>query len=233
MHRKKIFLVEDEEDLVEILNFNLERAGFEVNYTSNGEKALNYLKNNTPDLILLDWMLPGLSGLDICRIIKENEAIKRIPVIMLTAKSQDSNIVAGFENGADDYITKPFSPKVLLARIKKILIRHSEEIGLNNCVVYFDEIKIHPERHQVLLGGIEVHLTLSEFKLLYHLARKPGWVYSRDQIIDTIRGQNYAITDRAIDVLIVGLRKKMGNYGKLIETVRGVGYRFSEKNNAS
>ena len=114
MHRKKIFLVEDEEDLVEILNFNLERAGFEVNYTSNGEKALNYLKNNTPDLILLDWMLPGLSGLDICRIIKENEAIKRIPVIMLTAKSQDSNIVAGFENGADDYITKPFSPKVCL-----------------------------------------------------------------------------------------------------------------------
>ena len=229
MHRKKIFLVEDEEDLVEILNFNLERAGFEVNYTSNGEKALNYLKNNTPDLILLDWMLPGLSGLNICRIIKENEAIKRIPVIMLTAKSQDSNIVAGFENGADDYVTKPFSPKVLLARIKKILIRHSEEIGLNNCVVYFDEIKIHPERHQVLLGGIEVHLTPSEIKLLYHLARKPGWVYSRDQIIDTIRGQNYAITDRAIDVLIVGLRKKMGNYGKLIETVRGVGYRFSEK----
>ena len=229
MHRKKIFLVEDEEDLVEILNFNLERAGFQVNYTSNGEKALNYLKNNTPDLILLDWMLPGLSGLDICRIIKENEAIKRIPVIMLTAKSQDANIVAGVENGADDYVSKPFSPKVLLARMKKILIRHSEEIGLNNCVVYFDEIKIHPERHQVLLGGIEVHLTPSEFKLLYHLARKPGCVYSRDQIIDTIRGQNYAITDRAIDVLIVGLRKKMGNYGKLIETVRGVGYRFSEK----
>ena len=182
------------------------------------------------DLIVLDIMMPGKSGLQFLKEIRVNS---RMPVLMLTAMSSTENRINGLENGADDYITKPFSPKVLLARIKKILIRHSEEIGLNNCVTYFDEIKIHPERHQVLLGGIEVHLTPSEFKLLYHLARKPGWVYSRDQIIDTIRGQNYAITDRAIDVLIVGLRKKMGNYGKLIETVRGVGYRFSEKNNAS
>ena len=174
-------------------------------------------------------MLPGINGLDLCRIFKQNDRTKAIPVIMLTAKSEDADIVAGLEMGAEDYITKPFSPRVLVARVRTILRRRESGVKDDSSVIQVEGMQIHPGRHEVTMGENVVDLTPSEFRILHYLARRPGWVYSRDQIIDAIRGHGYVVTDRAIDVQVVGLRKKLGDYGKLIETVRGIGYRFRDR----
>ena len=174
-------------------------------------------------------MLPGINGLDLCRIFKQNDRTKAIPVIMLTAKSEDADIVAGLEMGAEDYITKPFSPRVLLARVRTVLRRRETGVKDDSSVIHLEGMQIHPGRHEVTMGENVVDLTPSEFRILHYLARRPGWVYSRDQIIDAIRGHGYMVTDRAIDVQVVGLRKKLGDYGKFIETVRGIGYRFRDR----
>ena len=222
-------MVEDEEDIMEVIRFNLEKEGYEVHQALSGEKALQVIENNLPSLVLLDLMLPGINGLDLCRIFKQNDRTKAIPVIMLTAKSEDADIVAGLEMGAEDYITKPFSPRVLLARVRTVLRRRETGVKDDSSVIQVEGMQIHPGRHEVTKGDNAVDLTPSEFRILHYLARRPGWVYSRDQIIDAIRGHGYVVTDRAIDVQVVGLRKKLGDYGKFIETVRGIGYRFRDR----
>ena len=229
MSRQSVLVVEDEEDIMEVIRFNLEKEGYEVNQALSGEKALQVIENNLPSLVLLDLMLPGINGLDLCRIFKQNDRTKAIPVIMLTAKSEDADIVAGLEMGAEDYITKPFSPRVLVARVRTILRRRESGLKDDSSVIQVEGMQIHPGRHEVTMGDNAVDLTPSEFRILHYLARRPGWVYSRDQIIDAIRGHGYVVTDRAIDVQVVGLRKKLGDYGKLIETVRGIGYRFRDR----
>ena len=229
MSRQSVLVVEDEEDIMEVIRFNLEKEGYEVHQALSGEKALQVIENNLPSLVLLDLMLPGINGIDLCRIFKQNDRTKAIPVIMLTAKSEDADIVAGLEMGAEDYITKPFSPRVLVARVRTILRRRESGVKDDSSVIQVEGMQIHPGRHEVTMGDNVVDLTPSEFRILHYLARRPGWVYSRDQIIDAIRGHGYVVTDRAIDVQVVGLRKKLGDYGKLIETVRGIGYRFRDR----
>ena len=229
MSRQSVLVVEDEEDIMEVIRFNLEKEGYEVNHALSGEKALQLIEKKLPTLVLLDLMLPGINGLDLCRILKQNDRTKGIPVIMLTAKSEDADIVAGLEMGAEDYITKPFSPRVLLARVRTVLRRRETGVKDDSSVIQVEGMQIHPGRHEVTMGENVVDLTPSEFRILHYLARRPGWVYSRAQIIDAIRGHGYVVTDRAIDVQVVGLRKKLGDYGKFIETVRGIGYRFRDR----
>ena len=180
------------------------------------------------DLILLDLMLPGINGIEVCKHLKSDSVTQNIPVIMLTARGEDSDIVAGLENGADDYITKPFSTKILISRIKAVLRRNSKLFFDQNQVIKIHNMVIHPDKHELLIDDIPVKLTATEFKALYFLASSPGWTFTRNQILEIIRGDKYDITDRAVDVLIVGLRKRLNACSDCIETVRGVGYRFKE-----
>jgi two-component system alkaline phosphatase synthesis response regulator PhoP len=213
--KKHILVVDDEEDILELVEYNLRKAGFEVSTLASGSPVIAVTREKLPDLIVLDLMLPGLDGHELCSLLRNDPKTRAIPIVMLTAKSQETDVVVGLDLGADDYITKPFSPKVLVARVQAVLRR----IG---------DLLIHPGRHEVTIGGKSIDLTFTEFRVLHCLARRPGWVYSRAQIVDAVRGEGYAVTDRAVDVQIVGLRKKLGEYGKLIETVRGVGYRFKD-----
>lgn len=231
MPGQKILIIEDEEDILELIRYNLEKEGFQAVCAAEGGKGLHLAQAETPDLILLDLMLPEVSGHEICKRLKADSGTRDIPIIMVTAKGEESDIVKGLESGADDYITKPFSPRVLIARVKTVLRRRGDSAsegnvqGSNNSL-RVGELDIHPGRHEVRAGGSLVELTYSEFSTLYLLARRPGWVYTRQQIVEGIRGEEYPVTDRSIDVIIVGLRKKLGIYGRHISTVRGVGYRF-------
>lgn len=229
MSKSTIVVVEDEEDIYEVVRYNLEKEGFHVHGAFSGEIAQQKIKVHQPDLVLLDLMLPGISGLDLCRKLKQQDDTRQIPIIMVTAKTEDSDIVAGLELGAEDYITKPFSPRVLIARVRSVLRRQKIGVIDESNIINFDGILINPGQHKVSINDTRLDLTPSEFRILHFLARRPGWVYTRDQIIDAVRGEGYAITDRAIDVQVVGLRKKMGEFGAWIETVRGIGYRFREK----
>ena len=229
MIKSTIVVVEDEEDIYEVVRYNLEKEGFHVHGAFSGEIAQQKIKVHQPDLVLLDLMLPGISGLDLCRKLKQQDDTRQIPIIMVTAKTEDSDIVAGLELGAEDYITKPFSPRVLIARVRSVLRRQKIGVIDESNIINFDGILINPGQHKVSINDTRLDLTPSEFRILHFLARRPGWVYTRDQIIDAVRGEGYAITDRAIDVQVVGLRKKMGEFGAWIETVRGIGYRFREK----
>ena len=228
MAREKILVIEDEEDIQELLKFNLVKEGFQVSVAGTGEKGLDAARNHRPDLILLDLMLPSLDGLEVCKLLKNDPHTEAIPVLMLTAKAEDSDIVTGLELGAEDYITKPFSPKVVTARVRNVLRRRRHEGGDDESSIKIRDLIIHPGRHEVLCKGKPVDLTYTEFRILQFLARRPGWVYTRQQIVDGTRGEDYAVTDRSVDVHIVSLRRKLGPAGKSIETVRGVGYRFQE-----
>jgi len=233
MVRQSVLVVEDEEDIRELVSYNLLKEGYQVAGVASGEDALVAVESKTPDLILLDIMLPGLDGLRVCRKLKDNPKFESIPIIMLTAKGEEPDIVAGLNMGADDYVTKPFSPKVLLARVQAVLRRAEVEHTVleeeqETEIVEIRDLMIHPGRHEVLVCGKPVEMTATEFKLLHFLAHRPGWVFTRQQILDGVHGDNYAITDRAVDVQIVGLRRKLGPVGSYIETVRGVGYRFKE-----
>jgi two-component system phosphate regulon response regulator PhoB len=226
--KKEIFVVEDEEGILELLRYNLTREGFAVSSAADGEDAVAAIPRKLPDLILLDLMLPGLDGLGVCRALKKNPKTAGIPIVMVTAKGEESDIVAGLELGADDYITKPFSMKVLVARVRTILRRKEERAADKNAVIRIHDLVINPGRHEVLVKGKPVEMTASELKILHYLTSRPGWVMTRQQIVDAVRGEDYAVTDRSVDVQIVGLRKKLGARAELIETVRGVGYRFKE-----
>ena len=228
MAKEKILVVDDEEDIIELLRFNLSREGFQVSSAASGEDALTLVRSEVPNLLLLDLMLPGMDGLEVTRRLKNNSNTKDIPIVMLTAKGEEPDIVAGLELGADDYVTKPFSPRVLVARVRAVLRRKVKELPEETSSFQVHDLVIHPGRHEVLVDGESVELTFTEFAILNHLARRPGWVFTRYQIVDAVRGTDYPVTDRSVDVQIVGLRKKLGPAGKYIETVRGVGYRFKE-----
>ena len=229
-----VLIVEDEEDIRELVSYHLLKEGYQVASVASGEEALSVAETQTPDLILLDVMLPGVDGLTVCQRLRASPKTADVAIMMLTAKSEEADVVRGLNLGATDYVTKPFSPKVLLARVRAVLRRkltvatvEEEDDGCDE-VIEMHGMVIHPGRHEVRVGGNPVTLSSTEFRVLYFLAGRPGWVFSRQQILDGVHGDNYAITDRAVDVQIVGLRKKLGEAGKYIETVRGVGYRFKE-----
>ncbi len=237
--KKFVLIVEDEEDIRELVSYHLLKEGYKVASVTSGEEALAIVETQLPDLIVLDVMLPGMDGFAVCQRLRESRATAEVAVMMLTAKSEEADIVRGLNQGATDYVTKPFSPRVLLARVRAALRRRqasvtsieaepADDIGEEEELINIHELIIHPGRHDVRINGVPVSLSSTEFRILYYLAGRPGWVFSRQQILDGVHGDNYAITDRAVDVQIVGLRKKLGDAGKYIETVRGVGYRFKE-----
>jgi two-component system alkaline phosphatase synthesis response regulator PhoP len=228
MSKEKILVVDDEEDILELVRYNLARDGYSVTCAASGEEALKASASEPVDLIILDLMLPGIDGLEVTRRLRERSGTKGTPIIMLTAKGEEADIVAGLELGADDYVTKPFSPRILIARVKAVLRRRSGEPEVESDVLTIRELSIHTGRRHVTAKGRSLELTYTEFQVLYFLARRPGWVFTRSQIVDAVRGDDYPVTDRSVDVQIVGLRKKLGPMGKYIETVRGVGYRFIE-----
>ena len=230
MEKIKILVVEDEAPIQELLQFNLERSKYRVKVVDSGEEALAEAVKYRPDLILLDIMLPGADGLEVCKQLKSNPKTERIPIIMLTALCEEADIVTGLELGADDYITKPFSPRVLLARVKAALRRNeTEKPDAAGELISAHNITIDAARHKVEVDGADVVLTFTEFKVLQLLAGQPGRVFTRYQIVDAVHGDDYPVTDRSVDVQIVGLRKKLGDAGTYIETVRGIGYRFKEE----
>lgn len=229
MQKEKILVVDDEEDILELVRHNLAREGYQVICAASGEKAVAKARSDKPDLIVLDLMLPGIDGLQVARNLKDDAGTRSIPIIMLTAKGEEADVVTGLELGADDYITKPFSPRVLLARIRAVIRRHDKKIENDGSIMQIYEITIHPGRRIVMVNSEPVEMTYTEFQVLYYLAKRPGWVFTRSQIVDAVRGSDYPVTDRSVDVQIVGLRKKLGICGDYIETVRGVGYRFKEK----
>ena len=228
MAKETILVVDDEEDILELVRHHLKREGYAVQCADSGEKALTAARTGPVDLIILDLMLPGIDGLEVTRQLKNAPQTKHIPILMLTAKGEESDVVTGLELGADDYVTKPFSPRILIARTRAIMRRGSREALDETAVIRVHDIEIHPGRRIVMLQGEPVTLTYTEFQVLSILARRPGWVFTRSQIVDMVRGDDYPVTDRSVDVQIVGLRKKLGRFGDTIETVRGVGYRFKE-----
>ena len=229
--KHKILVIEDEDDIRELIAFNLELNNMKVLKAKNGEEGIEISEKEHPDIIILDLMLPGIDGFEVCRHLKKNPATRDITVIMLTARAEDPDIVTGLEIGADDYITKPFSPRILVARINATLRRKnnggSELSSLMQIKVH--SIVIDIPRHEVYLNGELVNLSVTEFEILKFLASNPGWVFSRNQIIDSVKGVNSPITLRSVDVQILGLRKKLGAYGRFIETIRGVGYRMQSE----
>ena len=229
MAKETILVVDDEEDILELVRYNLAREGYQVICAISGEKALEKAKNENLDLMILDLMLTGIDGLEVARRLKQKEKTSHIPIIMLTAKGEEADIVAGLELGADDYVTKPFSPRILMARVKAVLRRQTAEEENPEEIIHIHQLAIDPRRRHVLVGSKSIDLTFSEFQILYFLAKRPGWVFTRSQIVDAVRGDDYPVTDRSVDVQVVGLRKKLDTFAHYIETVRGVGYRFKEK----
>ena len=228
MSQEKILVIDDEEDILELVRFNLERENYNVLTAISGEEGFALARSKMPDLVILDLMLPGINGLEVLRRLKDTNETSDTKVIMLTAKGEETDIVIGLEMGADDYITKPFSPRVLLARVKAAL-RSKEASIAEMDVIHMYNMVIHPGKREVLIDNKPVSLTFTEFEILCLLAKKPGWVFTRSQIMDAVRGEDYFVTDRSVDVQIVGLRKKLGGAGRNIETIRGVGYRFKGK----
>jgi two-component system alkaline phosphatase synthesis response regulator PhoP len=227
MPKENILIVDDEEDVLELVRYNLDKSGYKILTATTGEDALAKARAKLPNLMILDLMLPGIDGLEVCRKLKGDSKTANIPIIMLTAKGEEADIVTGLELGADDYVTKPFSPKVLVARVRRILHR-SIARDLEKAPVKIHDLIIDPARRQVLVKNKLVDLTFTEFNILYTLAKRPGLVFTRYQIVDALHGDDYLVTDRAVDVQIVGLRKKLGPCSKYVETVRGVGYRFKD-----
>jgi len=228
MAHEKILVVEDEPEILELVRYSLEKQGHRVSCAASGEEALRMVRAEVPDLIVLDLMLPGMDGMEVCRNLKRQSATETVPIVMLTAKGEEADVVAGLEMGADDYVTKPFSPRVLVARLRAVLRRKAAEPVAETAAIRINDVVIDPGRHEVLVRGKPVELTATEFRVLHVLAQRPGWVFTRYQIAGSIHGGDLVVTDRSIDVQIVGLRKKLGSAGHYIETVRGVGYRLKE-----
>jgi two-component system alkaline phosphatase synthesis response regulator PhoP len=228
MPKEHILVVDDEEDILELVRYNLSKEGYAVQCVTSGEEGLKLSLSTPPDLVILDLMLPGVDGLDVCKTLKQDSRTKDIPVIMLSARGEEADIVSGLEIGADDYVVKPFSPRVLSARVKNALRKSKPQDTQHATKIEYGPFTISPARHEVLVEGQSIDLTASEFKLLVLVTREPGRVFTRSQIVDAVHGEDYPVTDRSVDVLIVGVRKKLGNAGELIETVRGVGYRMKD-----
>ena len=222
----KIYIVEDEPDLKDALTFNFENEGFKVNSFSDGESCLKEIKRKKPDLVILDLMLPGISGLDICREIRASDTFNDIAVIMLTAKGEEIDRIVGFELGADDYVTKPFSVRELILRVKVILKKQSE-MSANEKTIEYGPILMNLDAHNVTVDGKDIILTALEFKLLKHLLKRRGRVQTRDQLLADVWGLSSEVTTRTVDTHIKRLREKLDKTGNLIQTIRGVGYRFN------
>ncbi|MCX7784607.1 MAG: response regulator transcription factor [candidate division WOR-3 bacterium] len=225
---KLIAVVDDEEDIVDLITHHLEKEKFKVEPFYDGEALLEYVKKTKPNLIILDLMLPGIDGLEVCKFLKKEESTSSIPIIMLTAKSTEADKVLGLELGADDYITKPFSLRELVARVKSVL-RRFESKQLQAKIVEIDDLMIDLSKYLVTINKKKINLTTTEFKLLSALISRPGWVFSRQQLLDEIWEYDRVVLDRTIDVHIRNLRKKLGKYGKYIKSMRGVGYKFEKE----
>ena len=224
-----MLIVDDESDIVEFVQYNLRKEMYETLTASDGPKALQAARQHRPDLILLDLMLPGIDGLEVCRALKSGRDTAHIPIIMLTAKGEETDVVTGLEIGADDYVAKPFSMRLLLARMKAVLRRVAAADDKRPVsVLQLHDLRIDDDRHEVKLKDQTLPLTLTEYKLLRFLAQYPGRVFTRTQILNNIQDEHVIVIDRAIDVHVAALRKKLGDAGKLVETVRGVGYRFRD-----
>jgi len=228
MNIERIIVVEDDADIRELISYNLGKEGYKVEAVANGAEGLQRAREEPPKMILLDLMLPDIDGLEVCRRLKRTAELAGVPVIMVTAKGEEPDIVAGLELGADDYITKPFSPRVLIARVKAVLRRPRGQSEESAEVLRVHNIEIHPGRYEAYVDDNPTNVTVTEFKVLHVLMRQPGWVLTRYQIADAVHGEAYVVNDRSIDVQIAGLRKKLGAAGEYIETVRGVGYRFKQ-----
>jgi DNA-binding response OmpR family regulator len=226
MGKHKILIIEDDRDIVEMLDYNLKEEGYDTISALNGEEGIALAGNERPDLIILDIMLPIMDGFEVCRTLKKDDRVAHIPIIILSAKSQETDKVVGLELGADDYVTKPFSPRELIARARAILRRGREEHVSNR--IQRGQITIDRTRHKVTVGGKEISLTLTEFKLLELMARRPGVVFSRALILDAVAGQDTIVCDRTVDAHVKSLRQKLGRAKDYIETIRGAGYRFKE-----
>ncbi len=228
MPKKTVLTIDDEKDLIELVRYNLEKEGFRVRGALDGETGLAMALQEKPDVVLVDLMLPGIDGLEVCRRLRADSRTAGIPLIMLTAKSGESDRVVGLELGADDYVTKPFSARELTARIRALL-RRSESLHEPPAILRRGDLAIDIERRAVSCGDRVIELTATEFRLLYFLASHPGRVYSRGELIDNVLGRDVEVLDRTVDVHILALRKKLGQYGELVETVRGFGYRFQQE----
>jgi two-component system phosphate regulon response regulator PhoB len=231
MANETIMIVDDERDILQLIRYNLEKEGYKTITFTSGEQALSEAKRQQPHLIVLDLMLPGVDGIEVCKQLREENETKQIPILMVTAKSEETDIILGLEMGADDYITKPFSPKVLIARVRAIL-RRSRKNPLSvgrEPYIKIHNIMIDTTKHEVYADDEPLSLSVTEFAILEFLARNPGWVFSRNQIIGAVKGEDYPVTERSVDVQILGLRKKLREQGRYIETVRGIGYRMKEE----
>jgi two-component system, OmpR family, alkaline phosphatase synthesis response regulator PhoP len=228
MAKARILVIDDEKDLIELVSYNLGKEGFQVRSAADGESGLSIARQEHPDIVLIDLMLPGIDGLEVCRSLRSDSRTANIPVIILTAKAGEPDRVVGLELGADDYITKPFSPRELIARIKAVLRRTSTKTTHSD-VIRCGELTIDKSRREVSRASTIIPLTATEFRLLQFFADNPGYVFSREHLIDEALGKDISVTDRTIDVHITSLRKKLGDSGKWVETVRGFGYRFKEE----
>jgi two-component system alkaline phosphatase synthesis response regulator PhoP len=232
MPSEKILVVEDEADILEVIQYNLEREGYAVLTSADGGEALRMARSESPDLLLLDLMLPGMDGLEVCRRLKEDTLTRTMPVIMVTAKGEESDIVIGLGMGADDYVIKPFSPRELVARVRAVLRRGSLRDGAGPAErIQRDGVLVDAVKHQVLVDGDPVPFTATEFRLLHFLASHPGRVFTRNQLLSRVIGDDAIVIDRNIDVHVRAIRKKLGSNRALIETQRGVGYRFKDESN--
>lgn len=225
MQKLKILLIEDEEDIADLIKLQAEISGYKITHAADGLNGFEAVGKENPDLIILDLMLPGQNGLDVCRKIKANPDYKHIPIIMISAKSEETDVVLGLELGADDYVTKPFSPRILLSRVKAVM-RRNEDGDKSAPIVCFGEFSLETEKYLVKKKDKPLSLTLSEFGILRRLASNPGKVLTRNQLLDDLQSDDAFVVDRNIDVHVAALRKKLGPNFEYIETVRGVGYRF-------
>ena len=225
---ESIVVIDDEEDIRELIHYNLAKEGYVVSCAISGEEGVELVQRVIPNLVILDLMLPGIDGLEVCRRLKSDPKLKSIPIVMVSARGEEPDVVSGLELGADDYVSKPFSPKVLIARVKSVLRRGKTTPVDAQAILTEGELVVNPQRREVLIGNTAVDLTNTEFKLLHFVMREPGVVFTRDQIVEGVHGDDYPVTDRSVDVQVVGLRKKLGDYGAYVETVRGVGYRFRD-----
>ncbi len=223
---QKIYIVEDEPDIRDTLKYNFSNEGFKVFTSPDGEEALSNIKKVLPDVLILDLMLPGVSGLDVCKSIRADDDIKDMSIIMLTAKGEEIDRVIGFELGADDYVTKPFSVRELILRVK-VLLKKQRESLVQNKLVTFGPIRIDLDAHELKINDKEIVLTALEFKLLQHLVKRKGRVQTREQLLGDVWGYSAEVTTRTVDTHIKRLREKLGNTSDYIQTIRGVGYRFS------
>jgi DNA-binding response OmpR family regulator len=227
MSKGTILVIDDEKDLIELVRYNLEKEGFDVIAASDGKSGLEIAQRHKADLILLDVMMPGMDGLEVCRRLRADERTSRVPTIMLTSRATEADRIVGLEMGSDDYVTKPFSPRELVARVKAVLRRTTMQ-GQPPEIVKHGELMIDVNAHEVTYAGHPVALTATEFRIIQFLTSRPGRVLSRDEIINAALGRDVAVFDRTIDVHITSIRKKLGKGGELIETIRGFGYKLKD-----